>query len=274
MTSVTEKQFRVVIADDVADLRFLLGRALTSSGRFEVVGTAANGLEAVAEATDKRPDLTLLDLSMPEMDGLEALPLIRASVPECTVVVLSGFDAEAMEASARARGAAGYIVKGVSPSRLVEELVRMLDDIAGAPLPDAGSEADDGLRAQIDLPANLASGSRARIFLADYLCRWEVERLLDTAQLLTTELVANAIIHARSAVTVTARLGDERLRVEVADTGAGALKMREADMDDTGGRGLLLIEALSAAWGTSADGDGKLVWFELSTSQEDANAPL
>jgi CheY-like chemotaxis protein/anti-sigma regulatory factor (Ser/Thr protein kinase) len=268
LTATGSKPFRVVIADDVADLRFLLQRALEASGRFQVVGTAANGRQAVDAATEHQPDLTLLDLSMPVMDGLEALPLIRTSVPECTVVVLSGFDADAMETTARQRGAAGYLVKGVSPKRLVQELLAVLEDIRG--LPDAPATAGDGPRAQIDLPANLASGSRARVFLADHLCRWDMESLLDTAQLLTTELVANAVIHARSAVTVTVRSAEERLRVEVSDTGAGALTMREANMEATGGRGLLLIEALSAAWGTSADGDGKLVWFELV---DDANVP-
>lgn len=271
MSTATGRRYRVVIADDVADLRFLLQRALERSGRFEVVGTAGNGLEAISAAVDQRPDLTLLDLSMPEMDGLEALPLIRQQVPESTVVVLSGFDAEAMVATARERGAAGYLVKGISPGRLVEELLRLVDDMDEAR--EAGiatGDPDDHRRAQIDLPANLASGSRARVFLADHLCRWEVETLLDTAQLLTTELVANAVIHARSAVSVTARLAPDRLRVEVADTGAGALAMREAGPDDTGGRGLLLIEALAAAWGTSADGDGKLVWFELDTDADAA----
>lgn len=271
MIAAPGRRYRVVIADDVADLRFLLQRALERSERFEVVGTAANGVEAVAAAAEYRPDLTLLDLSMPEMDGLEALPLIRRQVPESTVVVLSGFEAEAMVATARERGAAGYLVKGVSPARLTDELLRLLDDIDRAPEPGADPAADGGhLSAQIDLPANLASGSRARVFLADYLCRWEVETLLDTAQLLTTELVANAVIHARSAVTVTARLAADRLRVEVADTGAGALSMRQARLEDTGGRGLLLIEALAAAWGTSADGDGKLVWFELPTEANTA----
>lgn len=258
-----ERRYRVVIADDVADLRFLLQRALESSGRFEVVGTAANGRQAVTTAADTQPDLTLLDLSMPEMDGLEALPLIRQHVPECTVVVLSGFDAEAMVTTARERGAAGYLVKGISPARLVEELLRLLDDISQPPEPAKAQDVEDSLHAHIDLPANLASGSRARIFLAYHLCEWEREFLLETAQLLTTELVANAVIHARSAVTVTARLADDRLRVEVADTGGGALAMRHATLDEMGGRGLLLIEALSTAWGTSADGDGKLVWFEL-----------
>jgi hypothetical protein len=54
-----------------------------------------------------------------------------------------------------------------------------------------------------------------------------------------------------------------RLRVEFTDQGAGALRLKEADMGATGGRGLFLVESLSRSWGTSADGDRKAVWFEL-----------
>ena len=263
-------RFRVVVADDVPDLRFLLTRALTASGRFEVVGAAANGREAIAQAQALRPDLTLLDLAMPVMDGLEALPLIRAAVPDCTVVVLSGFDAETMAAPALARGAAGYLVKGLSPVALVEELLALLEAIEHQPAPIVAPEAtsDEIARAQIDLPAQLASGWQARLFLADRLSEWQLESVRDEALLLTTELVTNAVIHARSAVSVTLRRGVERLRVEVSDTGGGALRFREPTGDAQTGRGLQLLEALASSWGTSAFEAGKLVWFELQTGRD------
>ena len=263
MASTSGRTFRVVIADDVADLRFLLGRALDSSDRFEVVGTAANGREAIAVATERQPDLTLLDLAMPIMDGLEALPHIRAAVPNGTVVVLSGFDAETMEATARERGAAGYLVKGLSPRRLVDDLLELVDTIALEGTPPQTAAEGELARADIKLPAELSSGRRARVFLADRLAEWKLESLLDTAMLLTTELVTNAVIHAHSAVVVTVRRGMGRVRVEVADTGGGALQLRAPSPDALNGRGLLLMEALAAAWGTSAYDAGKLVWFEL-----------
>lgn len=272
MSSLDTAPYRVVIADDVEDLRILLTRALERSGRFSVVGSAGTGREAVEQATLHRPDLTLLDLSMPEMDGLEALPLIRAAVPSCTVVVLSGFEAERMAATARDRGAAGYLVKGLSPLHIVEELTALLERLDLAPpgerpqgLPPTGLEVAE---AHVGLPAEISSAGRARIFLADVLPGWSLTRLLDDALLLTSELVTNAVIHARSAVALTVRLTEDRLRVEVADQGQGALVMREPDPGDTHGRGLLLLEALSSAWGTSADEHGKLVWFELATKDE------
>lgn len=268
MTAATP--FRVVIADDVADLRFLLSRALEATGRFEVVATATNGREAVEEASKHRPDLTLLDLGMPVLNGLEALPLIREAVPDGTVVVVSGFEPEDMEEVARARGAAGYLLKGLGPRQLVAELLVLLEDISAGPveddaaLPAAPSRPDDIAQAHIELPAALTSGRAARQFVSERLAEWRLEVLLDTALLLTSELVTNAVVHARSPVSVTIRRIIDRLRVEVADVGGGALVLRNPDMDATGGRGLLLMEALAASWGTSAFEAGKLVWFELT----------
>jgi DNA-binding NarL/FixJ family response regulator len=266
MTGDPEPVHRVVIADDVEDLRYLLKRALERDGRFSVVGLAANGREAVVQAAQQQPDLTLLDLSMPVMDGLEALPLIRSAVPECTVVVLSGFDAERMETAALDRGAAGYLVKGLSPRRLVDELTRLLgrlDQPSSITLPVDSEATTELVRAHIGLPPVLSSAAQARRFVCATLPDWSLSSLLDSALLLTTELVTNAVIHARSPVGVTLTLTGDRLRVEVADRGPGALIMREPAEGDTFGRGLQLLEALSSAWGTSADEQGKLVWFEL-----------
>ncbi len=82
--------FRVLIADDVQDLRSMLRLALELSGRFTVVAEAMNGAHAVDLAAMYKPDLALLDLSMPTLDGLEALPRILEVSPETKVVVLSG----------------------------------------------------------------------------------------------------------------------------------------------------------------------------------------
>ena len=261
-----------MIADDVADLRFLLTRALESTGRFAVVAQAANGQEAVEQATAHKPDLTLLDLGMPVLNGLDALPLIREAVPDGTVVVVSGYEPADMEAAALARGAAGYLVKGVGPRQLVGELLTLLEDLAssgvgvGEVTAETAQASSDLDRAHITLPASLTSGKAARTFVADRLGAWKLEHLLDTTLLLTTELVTNAVIHAGSPVSLTVRRALDRLRVEVADMGGGALKLREVDPDSVGGRGLMLIEALATAWGTSAFETGKLVWFELPAS--------
>ena len=250
------QRYRVVIADDVEHLRTLLRIVLERSGHFEVVAQAANGRQAIEVAQEHQPDLTLLDLSMPIMDGLEALPQIRAAVPDGVVVVLSGFDADRMESRALTAGAAAYLVKGITPKELVSQLLDLVSPARAAVEPDA----DPGV---VQLPADLTSPSQARTFVRQRLTALSREDVLDEAMLLTTELVTNAVIHAKSEVRVGVNQLEGRVRVEVADQGGGALTLKTPDTEQMNGRGLLLVEAMSLSWGTSADDTEKLVWFEL-----------
>ena len=121
---------RVVLADDTADLRSLMRTLLEREG-FEIVGEAADGFEAVDLATRLRPDILLLDLAMPALDGLEALPRVRADAPETKVVVLSGFQAAQIGEEARRGGAHAYIEKGTGP----DELIAALREVMGGQQP-------------------------------------------------------------------------------------------------------------------------------------------
>ena len=123
---MSQVPFRTVLADDVFDLRFMVKLALERSGRFEVVAEAENGDEAVDLAKKHQPDLVLLDVSMPVKDGLEALPDIRTVSPNAKVVMLSGFEASRLAATAIASGAAAYLEKGIPPGELVSELLKVL----------------------------------------------------------------------------------------------------------------------------------------------------
>jgi DNA-binding NarL/FixJ family response regulator len=102
----------VVIADDSDDVRLLLRSQLEIDGRFAVVGEAADGSAAVDIARDLQPDLIVLDLAMPRLDGLQALPLLREAAPEARVIVLSGFDPRSVGPKVLAAGAARCIEKG------------------------------------------------------------------------------------------------------------------------------------------------------------------
>lgn len=118
----TTRSLKVVIIDDTPDLRELLKIALARGG-FEVVGEAGDGSAGIDVVRLHRPDVVLLDLAMPVMDGIEALPAIRRLCPEAKIIVLSGFGAQQMSARAVAAGADGYVQKG-APLTTILDYVR------------------------------------------------------------------------------------------------------------------------------------------------------
>ena len=103
---------RVLICDDVPEMRGILRTVLEDDSSFVVVGEADTGNGAVSMIADLSPDVVLLDLSMPEMDGLEAIEIIAGSSPHTGIVVFSGFAAERMADVALAKGADRYVEKG------------------------------------------------------------------------------------------------------------------------------------------------------------------
>lgn len=113
----------IYLCDDVPELRALLRYGLEEDGDLRVVGEAGDARDAIAGVTEHGPDVLLLDLSMPGMDGLEALPLLREASPQTAVVVFSGFAAERMAEPALALGAARYLEKG-TPLEMVRSTVR------------------------------------------------------------------------------------------------------------------------------------------------------
>jgi DNA-binding NarL/FixJ family response regulator len=108
---------RILIVDDHPLTRDALAALLSQQG-FDVVGEAADGEEAVSAVRGLQPDLVLLDLTMPGMDGLTALPKIREEAPACEVVVLTASDAEENLLGAIRAGASGYLLKTESPEQI------------------------------------------------------------------------------------------------------------------------------------------------------------
>jgi DNA-binding NarL/FixJ family response regulator len=110
---------RVVLVDDHQILRVSLGRLLDAEDDVEVVGTAGDGAEAVRVVTEQRPDVVLMDLSMPGMDGVEATQrIIEAGIPS-KVVVLTSFSDRDRILEALDAGAIGYLLKDAEPEELL-----------------------------------------------------------------------------------------------------------------------------------------------------------
>lgn len=165
---------RVLLVDDVADLRFLLRVVLENDGAFQVVGEAGDGLAAVDLASRLAPDVILLDLSMPTMDGLEALPKLREVAPMSAIAVLSGFEGSRIGASTSALGADAYFEKGTPPSAVVAGLKGLLgiESEVPAPAPESAGVThltDDELHAVVahDLRGPLAAITGFGSTLAD-----------------------------------------------------------------------------------------------------------
>ena len=129
MDAESDAGMRVLIVDDSADLRMLLSRVIEKrSTGWQVVAQAVDGREAVDAATTQDVDLVLLDIAMPVMDGMEALPLIREAAPDAVVVMLSGFPFAVAGQGALDAGADGYLEK----TDLVKGLVPRLEKIIGS----------------------------------------------------------------------------------------------------------------------------------------------
>ncbi|MFJ6632621.1 ATP-binding protein [Streptomyces sp. NPDC091376] len=115
------------------------------------------------------------------------------------------------------------------------------------------------------LARELTSAGRARRLVTGLLQEWDLTDLTDTAELLVSELVTNALRHAHGPVRLNLRVSEDRLRCEVEDTNDAAPVRRIACMEAEGGRGAELLDLLSQAWGSFHTGTGKTTWFELTT---------
>ena len=116
---------RIFIADDHPVVRDGLSAMLETQPDFQVVGDASDGVEAVQKVNEMRPDVVLLDLEMPEMDGVEALTLMRDAHADEKVIVFTAFDTDERILGAVKAGAQGYLLKG-TPREQVFDAVRVV----------------------------------------------------------------------------------------------------------------------------------------------------
>ena len=153
---MTGAPVRVVLADDQEMVRAGLRMLIDFQPDLEVVGEAADGLEAVEVVTRLRPDVVLMDVRMPRCDGIEAARRVLATVPDVAVVVLTTFDEDASLAEALRAGASGFLLKTAPPEQLLHAIrtvaagnglldpavtLRVIAASAKSPAPDPGASA-------------------------------------------------------------------------------------------------------------------------------------
>ncbi len=136
VSRIPEKDIRLLIADDQQTVRAALRSLLDSQPDFEVVGEAADGAEAVALTGRSRPDVVLMDLRMPEMDGVTAIGRIKAEYSGVHVLVLTSYDSDTDILPAIETGATGYLLKDTPREELFEAIRAAAQ---GRPLPVPGA---------------------------------------------------------------------------------------------------------------------------------------
>jgi DNA-binding NarL/FixJ family response regulator len=190
---------RILIVDDHPLTRDALAGLLAQNG-FDVVGQAGSGAAAIAQAGELLPNLILLDLSMPDMDGLTALPKLREAAPEAEVVVLTASEEESNLLGAIRAGAAGYLLKSEPPERIVAFLRgvaqgeaalsgavarRLLDQVrdgaSRTTVPDSVARALSARELEVLLLLDRHLGTdeiAVRLFISEHTVRSHVKSLL------------------------------------------------------------------------------------------------
>ena len=122
------KKIRVLIADDHTLFAAAVQAILGGDERFEVVGLARDGNDAIAQVLEKEPDVVLMDIAMPVLDGLEATRRLRAQAPNLPVIILTGSNAPTDVDRARRWGAAAYVTKDRIAGELIDAIVECVNE--------------------------------------------------------------------------------------------------------------------------------------------------
>ena len=116
---------RVMVCDDAAFMRMMIKDILVKNG-YEIAAEAENGLKAVEQYPEARPDLVLMDITMPEIDGIEAVRRIKALDPNANVIMCSAMGQQAMVIEAIQAGAKDFIVKPFQADRVLEAVRKVI----------------------------------------------------------------------------------------------------------------------------------------------------
>jgi DNA-binding NarL/FixJ family response regulator len=211
-----ERTIRVLIADDHAVFRWGLRTLLGSEPGMQVVGEAATGKQVLERAAELRPDVILMDVQMPQVNGIEATRRILEADPHVGVVVLTMFEDDDSVFSAMRAGARGYVLKGAPPSEILKvvravgdgeahfgpEIAKRLVDFFSAPRPASPEQAFPELssreREVLDLIARGHSNAKiaARFFVSPKTVANHLSHIFTKLQVADR---AHAIIRAREA---------------------------------------------------------------------------
>lgn len=204
---------RVLIVDDTDDMRLLLRHVLHPRKGFSVIAESSNGAEAVLAAKDLQPDLVLLDLAMPVMDGLQALPKIRAVAPEAKVVILSGYRSEQVASGLDGPQPDGYLEKGTPAPDIVAALSKLFPERAQVPPAGAPRTLEEQLAAGADVEMQLATYShelRTPLTVVQGVTSTLLDRMDSLPSPVVRELLESLMRNARQMASLLDMFSDAR----------------------------------------------------------------
>jgi PAS domain S-box-containing protein len=225
MSATVEGAPTVVVVDDAAEVRLLVKTRLRISRLVTVVGEGSNGAEAIELVRKHRPALLLLDVSMPGMDGLEALPHVLETSPETRVVLYSGFDEQDLARRAVEMGAAGFIQKSASIDSLADDLCAVLDQ--GTEVVRSGTSAERG-----GPRGPLARSREDQQVLDEHIERFR--EVFDAAAIgMATVTLAGHVVRAnRAFAQLVRRSGESLVGTAYADFTDGQSSLLDDALDD------------------------------------------
>lgn len=225
---------RVLVADDQQLMRDGIASLLGIQDGIEIVGLAANGEEAVEKAMNLRPDVVLMDVRMPILDGVLATEHLHSSLPNCKVLMLTTFDDESYVLEALRVGASGYLLKDIPTIDLVQAIqavhrgIYQLDPavmsrvIAALPRPKPASPVEDSVH--LEQGSNLASTHLPHAELTDR----EIEVLRLIAQGATNREIAEQLVISEG--TVKNHISNILSRLGLRDRTQAAIYAREQNL--------------------------------------------
>jgi PAS domain S-box-containing protein len=257
----------IVLVDDASEVRLLVRTRMRLSGRIAVVGEAADGHEAIALAAEHQPSLMLLDVSMPGMDGLTALPRVLEASPGTRVVLYSGFEEHGLTERGAELGAAAFIEKSTPIDSLIERLLAVfLEGVADArALPVTA----------VDQPRHAAAPSPTRsadqAMLDEHLERFR--EVFDEAAIgMATMTLAGTVVRANRALARLTGLSTETLVGSFyGDLTDGKAAEVDAALDEVRRHP---VDVLQLEHGVSGRDDSRLLQATLAPVRDSAGRPL
>jgi CheY-like chemotaxis protein len=242
-----QETLNILLVDDVAEMRLMLRTVLRRRPGVRIVAEAEDGHAAVELAAEHQPDIVVLDLGLPDLEGADVLSGIRNRAPRARVVVFTGRMPGDDPIASRVEG---FVSKQQDLPILIEAI-------------EAAGRHPFQVKS-VDLPAEAQSARLARAFAIQTLSTWGLDELVADCAIVVSELVTNAVVHAGSRSELRLSNHPHSVRVAVVDYGTGTPEPLAPSDSRLGGRGLQIVSSLATAWGVDgADGGRKLVWAEL-----------